>query len=163
LYNTAHQASAGVEFRGNTVLVRDTDLIPEVAITSPAAGAVFHGPDKISLSASATVTNGSVARVEFFADDLPRLGEATNAPFSLYWLAPPAGQHSLLAIATDNFGGMAASAPVPITVNLLPAVAITSPANGATFTAPGNVAINATASDNDGAVTQVSFYSKRLK
>src|SRR5262245_967726 len=39
-----------------------------------------------------------------------------------------------------------------------PTVSITSPANGATFTAPANITINATASDSDGTVTMVDFY-----
>jgi hypothetical protein len=39
-----------------------------------------------------------------------------------------------------------------------PTVSITSPANGATFTAPANITIAATASDSDGTVTQVEFY-----
>jgi hypothetical protein len=42
--------------------------------------------------------------------------------------------------------------------NVLPSVSITSPASGATFTAPSNITIDAIASDSDGTVTQVSFY-----
>ncbi len=44
------------------------------------------------------------------------------------------------------------------TVNNPPTVSITSPANGATFTAPANITINASASDTDGTITQVQFY-----
>jgi len=43
-------------------------------------------------------------------------------------------------------------------LNAVPTVSITSPANGATFTAPANITINATAADTDGTVTQVAFY-----
>jgi hypothetical protein len=39
-----------------------------------------------------------------------------------------------------------------------PAVSITSPSNGASYTAPASITINATASDN-GSVTQVQFYN----
>jgi hypothetical protein len=42
--------------------------------------------------------------------------------------------------------------------NQPPAVSITTPANGTTFTAPANLAIQATASDSDGTVAQVQFY-----
>ncbi len=42
--------------------------------------------------------------------------------------------------------------------NVLPTVSITSPASGATFTAPASITIDATASDSDGTVTQVDFY-----
>jgi Glycosyl hydrolase family 48/Cellulose binding domain/Bacterial Ig domain len=41
--------------------------------------------------------------------------------------------------------------------NQAPTVSITSPANNASFTAPANFTINATASDADGSVTQVEF------
>jgi len=40
-----------------------------------------------------------------------------------------------------------------------PSVSITSPANGATFTAGANIAINANASDSDGSVTKIEFFS----
>jgi hypothetical protein len=43
--------------------------------------------------------------------------------------------------------------------NALPSVAITSPSTGASFVAPANVTINATASDSDGTVSSVAFYS----
>lgn len=42
--------------------------------------------------------------------------------------------------------------------NMAPTASITSPANGATFTAPTTVTINATAADSDGTVTKVDFY-----
>ena len=42
--------------------------------------------------------------------------------------------------------------------NVLPTVSITSPASGATFTAPASITIDATAADSDGTVTKVDFY-----
>jgi hypothetical protein len=42
--------------------------------------------------------------------------------------------------------------------NMAPTASITSPSNGATFTAPTSVTINATASDSDGSVSEVDFY-----
>ena len=43
--------------------------------------------------------------------------------------------------------------------NAPPNVSITSPANGATFTSPANVIINASATDSDGIVSRVDFYN----
>src|SRR5215469_12006163 len=48
---------------------------------------------------------------------------------------------------------MTASVSVTASSNQPPTVSITSPTNGASFTAPATVAINATASDTDGSVT----------
>jgi hypothetical protein len=42
--------------------------------------------------------------------------------------------------------------------NSPPAVSITSPANGASFTAPANITISADATDSDGTITKVDFY-----
>jgi hypothetical protein len=43
--------------------------------------------------------------------------------------------------------------------NALPSVALSSPANGASFTAPATLTLQATASDSDGSVTSVAFYA----
>jgi chitinase len=43
--------------------------------------------------------------------------------------------------------------------NTAPVVTLTSPASGATFSAPATVTISASASDADGSVTKVSFYN----
>jgi hypothetical protein len=45
-----------------------------------------------------------------------------------------------------------------VTPNAPPTASLTNPTNGATFTAPANITIDATASDSDGSVTQVQFY-----
>jgi RHS repeat-associated protein len=45
-----------------------------------------------------------------------------------------------------------------ITSNLPPTASITSPANGATFTAPTNITITANAADGDGTISKVEFY-----
>jgi RHS repeat-associated protein len=47
----------------------------------------------------------------------------------------------------------------PTTLNLPPACSISSPASGASFTALANITITASASDADGTVTQVEFFS----
>ena len=158
LYDLQHQGIPGAEFRGTSVLVRDTDIIPSVQIVSPSEGAIFQAPDKILLMATASVSYGSIARVEFYANE-PKIGEVTNAPYSINWFSPTSGQYSLLAIARDNFGGVAASEAVNITVNTLPTVALTEPSDGASFTAPGTIGMSAPASDSDGSIAEVEFYA----
>src|SRR4051812_4799797 len=46
----------------------------------------------------------------------------------------------------------------PAAANIPPSVSIDSPTNGASFTAPANVPITASAQDPDGSVTNVSFF-----
>src|SRR6185369_16904131 len=45
------------------------------------------------------------------------------------------------------------------TANQAPTVSITSPSNGATFTAPANISINSTASDSDGTISKVELFN----
>ncbi|EFK95804.1 hypothetical protein LDC_2182, partial [sediment metagenome] len=47
--------------------------------------------------------------------------------------------------------------------NQAPTVTLTSPANGATFTAPATIALAATALDTDGTVSKVEFYQGATK
>jgi hypothetical protein len=105
--------------------------IPEVRIINPVNGAHFPDQAPIHLYAAAGETNGVVDTVEFFANGAS-LGTATNylaaepvgqAPFRLHWLPyniswtnAPVGSNSVTAVATDNNGTKATSAPVNINV-----------------------------------------------
>jgi hypothetical protein len=88
---------------------------PTVSITSPAAGATFTAPVTVTIQASAADSDGSVSKVDFYADG-SLLGTDTSSPYSFAWSAS-VGSHSLTAIATDNLGATRSSAAVAITVN----------------------------------------------
>ncbi|MGA2864219.1 MAG: PQQ-dependent sugar dehydrogenase [Verrucomicrobiota bacterium] len=59
-------------------------------------------------------------------------------------------------------GGFSYQRSTPPPANQPPIVAITSPTNGAFFTAPARVIIAATASDTDGSVTNLEFFDSGL-
>ena len=67
----------------------------------------------------------------------------TSSPYSFTWSSAPAGSYTLTAMAFDADGGQTTSSAVSITVqpgpNQPPSVSLTSPANGATFTAPATI------------------------
>jgi hypothetical protein len=86
-----------------------------VSLTSPANGATFTAPAKISLAASAADSDGTVTRVEFF-NGATRLGEDTTTPYTFRWNIGAAGSYTLTARATDNAGAATTSSPVAITV-----------------------------------------------
>ncbi len=88
---------------------------PTVAITSPAAGAIFVTPSDISVSAEAADLDGSVAQVAFYAGST-LLGVDTTSPYEITWPAVAAGSYVLTAIATDDQGLATTSAPLSITV-----------------------------------------------
>jgi hypothetical protein len=107
--------------------------VPQVRIINPANGADFPDQAPINLYAAAGETNGVVDTVEFFANGAS-LGTATNylaaepmgqapsrfgcngCPFTFQWTNAPVGSNILTAVATDNNGTKATSAPVNINV-----------------------------------------------
>lgn len=89
--------------------------LPEVTLVSPAGGSHFRVPAKIVLTARASTTNGTIARVEFYAGDT-RLGEVTGPPYQLSWNATVAGTHEITALATDSHGVTAGPAPAAVTL-----------------------------------------------
>jgi hypothetical protein len=138
---------------------------PTVALTQPANGATFTEPATVNLAATASDADGSVTKVEFF-NGATKLGEDTAAPYDFAWAGVGVGTYTLTARVTDDLGSTATSAPATITVgssNSPPTVALTQPANGATFTAPATVSLAATASDADGSVTKVEFFNGATK
>ena len=133
---------------------------PTVALTSPASGASFIAPANITLTATAADSDGTVQKVDFFQGGTSLIATATSAPYTVNWSSVAPGSYSVTAVATDNRNATTTSAPVSVTVvaNALPAVSITSPASGANFTAPANIAISATALDSDGTIQKVEFF-----
>ncbi|PVY40665.1 DUF4082 domain-containing protein [Pontibacter virosus] len=139
---------------------------PTVSLTSPANNATFTAPASVAIAASASDADGTVAKVEFFQGNT-KLGEDLSSPYTFAWNGVAAGSYQLTARATDNGGAASTSTAVAITVvepaNLPPTVSLTSPANNATFTAPANIELAATAADQDGSITRVEFYSGGTK
>lgn len=86
------------------------------------------------------------------------VAEDQVAPYTQSWV-PTANSYSLTAKAYDNLGLISTSAVVMITVNPLipPVVQLTSPTNGAVFAQGSTIPLAATASDQDGTVTNVTF------
>ncbi len=139
-----------------------SNLLPTVTLTSPANNAIVTALSDVTLTAAAGDSDGTVSKVEFF-QGVTKLGEDTTSPYSFTWNSVPAGSYSLTARATDSSNATATSIAANIIANIPPSVALTAPANGATFTTPGTMTLTATASDVDGTVTLVEFYSGATK
>jgi Galactose oxidase-like, Early set domain/Bacterial Ig domain len=88
---------------------------PTANITTPADGAVFAWKPTITVTATASDSDGNITKVEF-RDGTTVLGQDTSAPYSFRWRNVPSGSHVLTARATDNGGAVTTSAPVGITV-----------------------------------------------
>jgi plastocyanin len=93
------------------VTVGFTNTPPSITITNPV--------DNSTLSSSANVTlrsvaGGTVTNVQYF-DALAPLGSSAVSPYTVS-VRLSIGAHTLTAIATDNLGAMATSAPVHVTM-----------------------------------------------
>jgi cellulose 1,4-beta-cellobiosidase len=88
---------------------------PAVSITSPSTGDTFNQAANITINASASDTDGSVTKVEFYQGST-KLGEDTSAPYSYTWNNVPTSYYKLTARATDNIGDSTTSSGVNIHV-----------------------------------------------
>ncbi len=136
--------------------------LPTVSLTAPAAGATFGNPAQVTISATATPTSGSsITKVEFYRGGTTLIA-TVNAPgpYTTVWNATTNGSYSLTAKAYDSTGNRTSTArSITIAANTLPTVSITAPANNASFAAPANITINATAADTDGTISKVEFFN----
>lgn len=132
---------------------------PTVGITNPVSGTLFVALANVTIQASASETNGTIASVQFrigTGGGTNILATQTTPPFSATTNNLAAGNYTLIVIATDSLG-ITATNSINITVDSRPTVSITSPTNNTTLSAPANVTIQASASDGDGSVTNVQF------
>lgn len=72
---------------------------PTVTISSPVT--TYTAPANITLNASASDSDGSISKVEFF-NGSAKIGEATTSPYALKWNGTNAGNYTITAKATDN-------------------------------------------------------------
>jgi hypothetical protein len=94
------------EVRGN--------VPPVCEITEPTTGMTFAKDSSIFVRAVATDTDGTIVKVEFFADGI-KVGEDTLLPYTHVIHNLEVGTHILTAIATDNRGDI--SVPqFPVTI-----------------------------------------------
>lgn len=86
------------------------------------------------------------------------VGTQTMAMAQTVYVGLAVTSHNVSTASTATFTNVAIRAPAA-SPNTPPTSSITSPSNGATFTAPASIAINASASDANGSVVRVDFYS----
>ncbi len=137
---------------------------PSINIASPTKSTGFVAPATITIDASASDSDGTVVKVDFFNGTI-KLGERTTAPWSFTWKDVIEGTYSITATATDNSNSRTTSAPVTVVVekaapaiNQIPSVTIATSNNNGIFELPASVTFTAHAADTDGSVSKVEFY-----
>lgn len=131
-----------------------TNAAPSVALTSPTANQVHQQGATVTLSANASDADGNLTRVQFLVNGAV-VAEDTAAPFTATWTGNP-GTYTATARAYDTYGANTTSAGVSFRINSRPWVTLTSPANGATATAPATLQLTADAGDAEG-ISSVQF------
>jgi hypothetical protein len=137
----------------------NNNAAPTVSLTGPTNGASFTSPGPVPLSATASDSDGSVSKVEFYAGT-KLVGSATTSPYTASWSNVDVGAYSIIAVATDNSGSATASGAAGISVavpNPTPSVTVTSPQTNTIFPAGSSLTLTADATDVNGTVTQVEF------
>jgi len=139
---------------------------PQVSITSPANGQVFTQGQPITITATASDPDGTIQNVKLFSGST-ELATITSPPYTTTWSTTAVNGYTLSARATDN-AGASSTASVSVSVvcgagNVLPTVALSSPASGATYIAPASVSLSASASDVDGYITKVEYWTGATK
>jgi hypothetical protein len=141
---------------------------PLVDLVRPTNGASFGTRSSILLRANASVSDGTLSSIGFFAGTnlLKRnFTTLTNGFSEFRWTNAPAGNHQLHAEAEDNVGNRGVSASVQITVtnspppNNLPLVSIIQPPNASVFWVGTPILLRANASDSDGTLTNIEFFA----
>jgi hypothetical protein len=109
------------------------NLPPTVQITAPADGSVVP-PGTITLTATASDPDGTIAQVAFYAG-ATLLGVDTAGPFTLAWTNVAVGDYTITARALDNAGGSATSV---ITVHVA-GTPVSAPFGGVRAAVPGTI------------------------
>ncbi len=97
--------------------IRPENKKPVVSITSPQNGTEFILSDKINIAVSATDEDGTISRVEFYAQN-NLLGLVYAQPYLFDWSPATSGNFSIIAKAYDNEGAVTVSEPVNIIVKV---------------------------------------------
>jgi len=129
----------------------------------------YTSPATVTLNASASESNGTIAKVAFY-NGTSLLGTSNSSPYSLTWNSVAQGSYNLTAVATDSLGVATTSSVVTITVNApvitaaapvnnAPSIVLTSPISNATYTIPTGIALTSSAIDNNATISRVDYYA----
>jgi hypothetical protein len=158
---TAYDTSgAESDYSAEVVYTNPVAAAPTIVMSSPANGAGFTVPASITCAASVTANGHTITQVQFY-NGTTLLGTVAAAPYTYSWNNVSAGSYSLSAKAVYDSGSTVTCTPVTVSVanTVLPSIALTAPANGATYTAPASVTCAASVTPNGHTITQVQFYN----
>jgi Big-like domain-containing protein/glucodextranase-like protein len=113
------------------------NIPPTVSMFSPTSGTPYSAPASIHVAATASDSDGTIARVEFLRNGVVE-ATATTLPYEAMLTNVPAGTQTLTARAVDDRGATTTSAPVTVPVTAI-SITITSPAANAVINSNNTV------------------------
>ncbi|MGY3571440.1 chitinase C-terminal domain-containing protein [Vibrio paucivorans] len=137
-----------------------TNELPVATLTSPQMSDSIVEGDAVTLSASASDSDGTVSRVEFLVNGV-LVGQSTSSPYSTSWTAV-AGTQLFSVVAYDdqnaasNESSLSLNVETSGPVNVPPVVDVSV---STTSVEVGEVvSLTANASDSDGSIEKVDFF-----
>ncbi|MDF2454713.1 MAG: hypothetical protein K0R51_706 [Cytophagaceae bacterium] len=97
------------------VSVTGANQAPSVSLTSPSNNALYTAPASVTLTASASDTDGTIDRVEFY-EGSNLLTTVYSGSYTYNWTSVAAGSYTLTAKAYDDDNASTTSSSVSITV-----------------------------------------------
>jgi RHS repeat-associated protein len=134
-----------------TLTVVGVNQPPTVVLNAPANNSTYNAPATIALAATATDSDGTVSKVDFYQNGAALGTVTTGGPgntgssYSFTWNSVGVGTYALVARAYDNVGATRDSPTVNVNVCGPPTVALTAPPDGQSMTSPGSFTLSATA------------------
>ena len=159
--NESDPVEANNESTISTNALPNPNAPPTAEIQSPARDAIFSGPAAFSAIIGATDSDGTITQAELFLNG-ESIGNGTLLEAGKYridLIDIPYGEHSLIAIATDNGGRKAVSDTVRFFVNGPILITLDSPEESSLFGTPVNIPLTATGVNGSGTIAQVQFFS----
>ena len=83
------------------------NIAPTVSVTGPSDGSSYNDGDVVTITVSASDSDGSIDSVEFFVDGTS-VGVDATSPYDIDWTIG-VGTFNITAVATDNDGASTTS------------------------------------------------------
>lgn len=96
--------------------VTSTNQNPVVRIITPSTAITSTVKNNVAITAAAGDADGTIAKVEFYAKGVIKIGEDTSYPYNANFFPIFEGKYPITAKATDNDGNVKTSLAVVITV-----------------------------------------------
>lgn len=139
------------------------NALPTLSMPAPPAQtAPVGGTCTFNLSATASDSDGSIAKVEFLKDGVLLPGGTgnpnpdTTAPYAFTWSNVAPGSYNLSARATDNHAATRDTPVLQAVCNGPPTATLTAPSANSSYTRPDGPSLTATA-NSSGTIAKVEF------